>query len=153
MSRLILSRWLSWLPLALLLGAFIHHLWLVQRYDLSPWLGGGFGMFASTDVGSARQVLLLVELADGRDFQIDLVHPYRDTLERARGLPSPAWLARLARTGFEALEDTPEIQFPAPPRGLRIEVWRILAAAGTLNTRSEMITSARFPLPDDWSRD
>ena len=139
---------LGWLPVALLLAGVSNHFWQVQRHQLSPWLGAGFGMFATTDLDSARQVYLTALLADGSEQEIHLSEPYRDTLDRARGLPSEAWLARLAETAFQALEATPEIEFPAAPLALRVEVWRLSYQADTLGPSAAPVAGATYPFPD-----
>ena len=135
--------------MALLLAGVSNHFWQVQRHQLSPWLGAGFGMFATTDLDSARQVYLTALLADGSEQEIHLSEPYRDTLDRARGLPSEAWLARLAETAFQALEATPEIEFPAAPLALRVEVWRLSYQADTLVPTAAPVSGATYPFPDN----
>ena len=144
------SRWrsaLEWLPVALLLAGVSHHFWLVSRHQISPWLGGGFGMFASTDMPSARHVHLIARLADGSEHEVALGERYQDALERARGLPSKARLQHAAETAFKAIEATPEMDFPAPPRELRIEVWRTTYAADTLKPADTLLASGTWPFP------
>ena len=143
-------RLLSWLPVLLLLGGVANHLWFVHRQQLSPWLGAGFGMFSTTDVGSTRQVYLTAALADGSDYWVELDELYRDTLLRARGLPSDAWLERLAETTFEALRDDSSVRFPARPLILNIEVWRNRYAPETLQPAAELLARGAFPFPDDF---
>ena len=41
--------WRSWLPVALLLVVAGVQVALVKTEGLSPWKGGGFGMFSTTD--------------------------------------------------------------------------------------------------------
>ena len=43
------ARLARWLPAALCLGIAVTQIALTQLAGLSPWLGGGFGMFASLD--------------------------------------------------------------------------------------------------------
>lgn len=146
------ARWqkaLSWLPVALLLAGVTNHLWQVHRHQLSPWLGAGFGMFATTDLDSARQVYLTALLADGRERELALAEPYQDTLKRARALPSEAWLHRLATATFGALEASFEIGFPAPPVALRIDIWRLSYQAETLEPSASLLVSRTYPFPAD----
>ena len=49
-------RWLWFLPSALLILVAVNQVWLAYSEDLSPWKGGGFGMFASTDTSGARHL-------------------------------------------------------------------------------------------------
>jgi hypothetical protein len=146
------TRWqkaLSWLPVALLLAGVMNHLWQVQRHQLSPWLGAGFGMFATTDLDSARQVYLTAVLEDGRERELALTDPYRDTLKRARALPSGAWLQRLATATFDALEASPELEFPARPVALRIDIWRLSYHAKTLEPNASLLVNRTYPFPAD----
>lgn len=142
-------RVLGWLPVVLLLVGVSNHLWQVQRYQLSPWLGAGFGMFATTDVGSARQVYLIAVLADGREQEITLGDPYRDTLKRARGLPSESWIGRLAEATFQALDSASDIEFSAPPVALRVEIWRVSYRSSTLEPSVSLLASQTYPFPAD----
>ena len=52
--------WAQWLPSLLLVSVALHQVFLVHHTQLSPWLGGGFGMFSTTDVGTARHLHALV---------------------------------------------------------------------------------------------
>jgi hypothetical protein len=146
------TRWqkaLSWLPVALLLGGVMNHLWQVQRHQLSPWLGAGFGMFATTDLDSARQVYLTALLADGRERELALAEPYQDTLKRARALPSEAWLNQLAAESFDAVAASPDIGFPAMPVALRIDIWRLSYRPETLAPSASLLISRTYPFPAD----
>ncbi len=142
-------RALGWLPVALLLVGVGNHLWQVQRHQLSPWLGAGFGMFATTDVGSARQVYLTAVLADGREQEITLGEPYRDTMKRARGLPSESWLGRLAEATFQALDNVSEIGFATAPVSLRVEIWRVSYRPSTLEPSASLLASQMYSFPVD----
>jgi len=146
------ARWQGvsgWLPVALLLAGVSHHFWQVSQHQISPWLGGGFGMFASTDMPSARHVHIMVRYADGSEHEVALGETYQDALERARGLPSMARLQHAAEAAFRALEAAPGIDFPTPPRELRIEVWRTTYAAGTLKPADTLLASGTWPFPPD----
>jgi len=83
-------------------------------FDLSPWKGGGFGMFATTDHGGFRSVRVIEQTAAG-----ERRVPVPDELERlqrhVREVPREANLRRLA-AALRARE---------PGLGaLRVEVWR-----------------------------
>ena len=80
-------------------------------------------MFATTDMPSARHVHVIARLSDGSEREVALGKTYQDALERARGLPSEARLQDAAESAFRALAAAPGIDFPAPPRALRVEVW------------------------------
>lgn len=146
------TRWhkaLGWLPVALILTGGANHFRLASQHQISPWLGAGFGMFATTDMPSARHVHVIAQLADGSEHEVALGEAYQDPLERARGLPSQARLRHAAETAFQALNAAPEIGFPAPPRELRIEVWRTTYAAVTLKPADTLLASGSWPFPSD----
>jgi hypothetical protein len=142
------GRWVriaGWLPVALLLAGVANHVWQVRANQLSPWLGAGFGMFASTDVGSVRRVEVFAVLADGTRYPILLGSPHEDLLRRARDLPTAHEMERLAGAARAALAAQPEIEFPEPPRQLRVEVWRNRYQPGSLRASSSLIATRDFP--------
>lgn len=50
-----MMAWLArWLAPCLLLAVVVQHLYLVYARDLTPWIGGGFGMYAVTDTHAMR---------------------------------------------------------------------------------------------------
>ncbi len=141
----------SWLPVLLLLGGVANHAWFVHQHQLSPWLGAGFGMFSTTDVGSTRRVYLTAVLENGSDYWVELDDAHFDTLARARALPNDRWLSRLADATFEALKDDEAPSFPNKPMTLRIEIWRNIYATDTLKASATLLAKREFPFPDDFS--
>ncbi len=108
--------WLQALPVAtMLLVAAAQHL-RVYTSDLSPWVGGGFGMFASTDGRGARH-LHIVASGNGMESELFPSREQQEFVRRARSDPSDASLAALAHA---MLADH------SPTETLRIEVWRTL---------------------------
>jgi hypothetical protein len=80
---------------------------------------------------------------------VALGEAYQDALERARALPSETRLQHAAETAFHALDVAAEIEFPALPRELRIEVWRTSYAAETLKPADTLLASGSWPFPSD----
>lgn len=105
------GRALPWLPVALLLGVAASHAALVRCCSLSPWLGGGFGMFSTVD---ARAVRVLQEGLGG-ERALALPRALEDEADRAAMLPTDARLRALA----QALGRQPE----HGGAGLRVEAW------------------------------
>jgi hypothetical protein len=70
---------------------------LSHHHDLSPWKGGGFGMFASVDMPTHR-IIRGYFVDGGRSFAMDLaaVEGLERPLEQALALPTPGRLDRLA---------------------------------------------------------
>ena len=71
--------------------------------DLTPWRGGGFGMFSTLDNHDLRQVRIELIAADGDRVTVDAVAvtgsgpPLSDHLVVARAHPSPRSLEALGR--------------------------------------------------------
>jgi len=101
------DRALAWaLPVVLILVA-LTQITLAHTRDLTPWKGGGFGMFASVDLLSYRP-LQAEFVTDAGPVPID-VHDFRDAGDRARklytnarGLPDDRRLTQLSTLMFEA---------------------------------------------------
>jgi hypothetical protein len=99
---------------------------------LSPWKGGGFGMFATNDHGAFRIVRVL-ELSDAGERPVALPSELDRLRRHARELPREANLRRLA----EALRAR------APSLGaLRVEVWRTEFSHDDLAPRLALVARA-----------
>jgi hypothetical protein len=111
--------------------------WLA--FDLSPWKGGGFGMFSTTDHGAFRRVRVFA-LDAGAGEAGERRVPIPGALDRlrrhAREVPREANLRRLG----EALR----AERPALGR-LRIEVLRTEFARGDLAPRHVPLARAELP--------
>jgi len=113
---------------AVILGIVASGQVLLAKLDgLSPWKGGGFGMFSTTDDAGRRAVRIFVT-APGRSEELSIPPSLADIAERAAVHPSDRQLARLARRVVErerrAARDVSEV---------RLECSRIVYAAGTLS--------------------
>lgn len=70
--------------------------------DLSPWMGGGYGMFASIDRPQNRSVQAYVTTDDGQVFEVDIdrwrdpVYGRQLAVRAALALPAEAVLRELA---------------------------------------------------------
>lgn len=116
---------------------------LARAQALSPWLGGGFGMFASTDHGSARR-LLAYRLYDGLREPLELAGTAPRELEKLQSFPTPGRLERFA----QRLARLPE-GVHGTPRAVRIEIWRIAYARDTLQPALELVRAHELALRDD----
>jgi hypothetical protein len=81
-------------PIVLVAVAF-SQIWLAHTEHLSPWLGGGFGMFSSQDVGGTRH-LHAFALHAGVRRELELPEGLRHEISRALALPTPERLRALA---------------------------------------------------------
>ena len=141
----------------MLLAVALAQVTLVYTADLSPWKGGGFGMFSTTDDAGRRHVRVFVS-APERSEEVAISPSLEDAARRAAVLPTDGSLTRLARRVVDR-----ERRNGRPVDTVRIEAWRIDYAPGTLlaTTRrlrdfvyrvepaaaSRPVTTAAFPTP------
>ena len=110
---------------------------LAQGAQLSPWKGGGFGMFSTTDHGGFRRVRVIAERTDGED-RVRLPADLARARRHARELPTAANLRALVaplRAAEPALATVP----------LRIEVWRLHFAPDDLRPEARRIAVLAVP--------
>ncbi len=132
MMRLPLRARLALVPPALLVGLALAQIAGYVGYGLSPWKGGGFGMFSTNDHGGFRNVHVL-ELAAGAERRVVLPGDLERRERHAREAPSQANLLRLAT----------ELRARSPGLGaLRVEVWRTEFAASDLRPQRVLVASA-----------
>jgi hypothetical protein len=127
------TRWRELLPVALLLAVAGAQVMLVRTTGLSPWKGGGFGMFSTNDDAGQRIVRVFVA-APERSEEIAISPSLEDAARRAAVLPSDAALAHLARRVVER-----EGRYRRPVETVRIETWRIVYAPDTLAATSRLM--------------
>ena len=120
------QRWRTILPVALLLSVACVQIVLTRTSGLSPWKGGGFGMFSTTDDSGRRHVRVFVSAPD-RSEEIAITPSLEDAAARAAVLPSDGQLTRLARRVVDR-----ERRYHRSVQTVRIETWRIVYAPGTL---------------------
>jgi hypothetical protein len=107
---------------ALLVALALAQLAAWQCAALSPWKGGGFGMFATTDHGAFRLVRV-VEVGAAGERRIALPSELDRLRRHARELPREANLRRLAEA-------------------LRVEVWRTEFSSADLAPRLVLVAQA-----------
>ena len=127
------ATWCSLLPAALLVVVAGAQVVLARTAALSPWKGGGFGMFSTTDDSGRRHVRVVVS-APGRSEEIPIAPSLEDAARRAAVLPADRELSRLARLVVER-----EGRYQRPVDTVRIEAWRIEYAPDTLAATSRLI--------------
>ena len=114
---------------------------LVETAQLSPWKGGGFGMFASTDGGSSRRVRVYL-VDEGVEQSVTPASPaLRRLAQRAGILPTRTRLEKLARAvGEQARMEHHELD------RVRVEVWRTSFAKTTLTSEQTLLAEAAVDL-------
>jgi hypothetical protein len=85
------------LPALLLVAVALHQIYLVRTADLTPWKGGGFGMFASTD-GLPQRTVLVFASASERSEELTIPDELKSVAAKAAALPGDRQLERLARS-------------------------------------------------------
>lgn len=93
---------------------------LAYTLQVSPWKGGGFGMFASTDGGINRHIRAFVTSKE-RYEEVRFPRALSDQYLRAKTLPSDKMLLRLS----DELGAHGEFQ-DMSIREIRLEVWRVV---------------------------
>jgi hypothetical protein len=136
---------MSWLPphgrrRALVAPGLLFALALAQiagfaAFHLSPWKGGGFGMFATNDHGGFRSLRVIERTPDG-ERRLGLP----DELERlGRHVREVPRAANLRRLGLALREREPEL---GP---LRVEVWRTEFSPADLSPRRQLLSRVELP--------
>ena len=134
------QRWRTLLPVAMLMAVAAVQVVLTRTSGLSPWKGGGFGMFSTTDDSGRRYVKVFVSAPD-RSEEIAISPSLEDAAARAAALPSDGRLARLARQVIER-----ERRNHRPVETVRIENWRVVYAPGTLTASLQLLRDSSWPV-------
>jgi hypothetical protein len=113
-----LKKLVCFLSPLLLVVVALHQIYLTRAQNLSPWKGGGFGMFSSTELGSARYVRVYVSAPD-RSEELQIPESLEDLAAKGAILPSDSMLQNLAK-GVVRREE----RYERPVESVRIEVWR-----------------------------
>jgi hypothetical protein len=114
------------LPALLLAAMFVFQIGLVRLTALTPWKGGGFGMFSTLDHSAFRRLAVVVEGPD-RSEAVEIP----PSLERAaaRAVACPAdWLLRDLAAGVAERERRLE----HPVSSVAVTLWRVDFARDSL---------------------
>lgn len=101
-SRLKLNKGFSyfleyWLPSLILIGVATLQIYLAHTANLTPWKGGGFGMFAAIDSPSMRVIWVEALTQEGEVVIVDLFRTLdSSTIRRLRALPRQGDLEQIA---------------------------------------------------------
>ncbi len=112
------SRCRVWLPAFLLVGTAITQIVLAKNFDLSPWKGGGFGMFATLDGTAFRHIRIFVE-SPQRSEELAIAPSQQRLADQAKLYPSEDKLIDLAKAVAGR-----ERRYDRPVTSVRVEVWR-----------------------------
>ena len=117
----------------MLVGVAGVQLTLAQREALSPWSGGGFGMFSTLDHGSRRHLHAFI-VRPGLRREIRPPSELRRTVSRALTLPTESRLRSVAI----ALAETPTPDH-GPPTAVQVQVWSTRFEPATLTPSSRIL--------------
>jgi hypothetical protein len=106
------------LPTVLLLSVASAQMILARTAQLSPWKGGGFGMFASVDGLPFRWVRLYVSAPD-RSEELAVPRSLEDQAHRVATWPHERAMQGLARAVIAR-----EQRHDRPVDQVRVEIWR-----------------------------
>jgi hypothetical protein len=124
---------MAWLAAPLLLAAVgLLQILLAHQAGLSPWLGGGFGMFATIDSRSERHLVVFAD-SPGLIRELEIPESLEEEAERVRALPTEARMRSLARN----LVSGARHRLPGLSR-VRIQLWRTTYEPGTLARRDRL---------------
>jgi hypothetical protein len=125
---------LRYLPSALLVATALCQVILASTVDLSPWLGGGFGMFSTTDDGVNRHLRVFTTRAEKEEEEWEIPQTLTDLAQRTLVLPSPARLRAFVQALARGYSH--EGQWFST---LRVEVWRTTFDAERLTPRTRQL--------------
>jgi hypothetical protein len=132
------ARWLPALPPLLLLAVAALQLGLVRQRALSPWKGGGFGMFSTLDARPFRYLRVTLT-APQRSEELSIPPSLEGAAAAAEVLPTDAQLGRLAARIVER-----ERSRGRPVTEVRIEVWRDEFARGSLKPEARLMRAYAY---------
>ena len=122
-----------YLPSFILILVAVHQLYLAQTADLSPWKGGGFGMFSTTDGGPNRHLHIFL-IAPEMEQEVWPSKSLEDMEDRVKELPTEAGLSKFAREIANRYKNRNN-----DLTAVRVEVWRTQFAAKTLQPFSLLL--------------
>jgi len=130
-----------WLPTALLFAVAVSQIVLATLANLSPWKGGGFGMFATND-GTAYRFIRLIVDAPGRSEELSVPPSLDEAALRAQLFPADHFLRVLAR----AVADR-EQRHGRPVSSVRVEAWRIVYDGVPLRGTEQRLRTFTLHIP------
>jgi hypothetical protein len=119
MKDLAKAKYFAVIPAFLLIVVGCVQIYLARTANLTPWKGGGFGMFSTTD-GNANRYLRVYVSGPQRSEELRLKASMEVLATRAQMFPGNSQLENLAKA---ILKDQKQKNLPV--HSIRIEVWRI----------------------------
>ena len=121
------DRVLRWTAPSILLLIAAAQVYQVRAHDLTPWKGGGFGMFSTVDNPRRRMVRCYLVGEDGHETPLKIPARFERLTWEVRSIPTPD---RLSAFAHELVADFNQSVAKAGTgvrgRYLRVEVWRVV---------------------------
>lgn len=133
-------RWPALVAPALLVAVACAQIALAFTVRQSAWLGGGFGMFATTDVWDRRH-LHAFALRPGLRRELEIPHDAAPLVKRALAFPSRGALEALARALAEASEPSADA---GPLEAVEIQIFAVAFEPATLEPRGVLLRAERI---------
>ena len=123
------QKWmLHYLPIIIFVMISALHFYWVHQANLSPWLGGGYGMFSTTDYGPSRYIKVYALQHEIIQEEIEIPPNLAMQARKMRGLPHDKNVLAFAMAIANYLE-TNQHGYPV----IRVEVWTSQYDVETLN--------------------
>lgn len=133
--------WPALVPCIILLLVAGVQIYLALASNLTPWKGGGFGMFSTTDHSPHRYVRIFVEALEMTN-EVEPAQELTKLVERVKSFPGEPLLTILARQIQKQHRDA-----GIPVESVRIEVWRVEYRKGDLAAKSKNLRKFTY-IPD-----
>ena len=134
------QKWLlSYFTIILFLAIAAHHFYWVHHAHLSPWLGGGYGMFSTTDYGPSRYIKVYALRDNIIQEEIEIPERLSMLARKVRGLPDDKNILSLA-LAIENFLDTNQHGYPV----IRIEVLTSQYDAETLHPTYQRLNAIDY---------
>lgn len=133
-----MKKGLIYLPTILLALIALNQIVLANFFNLSPWLGGGYGMFSTTDVGRNRHIHIY---ASSPGIKKELIYPddLKDKVLRIKSFPTDRNLLELAQK-IADIEDDRSLE------SIEIKVWKSQFETNSLKPSSYLLKSVRLEI-------
>ena len=132
------GMWRAWLPGIVLIVIALAQVTLAKTAELSPWKGGGFGMFASTDVTASRTVRVYIKRVDSWE-PLEIAPSHTVHATQAKLFPSNAMLTRLVLAVVSR-----EQSYSRPVNAVTVEVWRTEFGIGSLEAKDRLVRTFMY---------
>ena len=132
------DMWRAWIAPIVLIVIALSQVSLAKTAALCPWKGGGFGMFSTNDVTTARNVRVFIERPASSE-EVDIAAPQRILALQAKLFPSDRLLMRLALAIASR-----EQRNGQPLNAVRLEVWRTEFGIGSLEAQNRLVRTFTY---------